>query len=101
MTSQLENEVMFTYAVRGLHYYRKYWQLKSADILNCRHEQNDVFDRFAIKTIKTDFRRTVGHLPVEIYRATKFLLDRYAKFIVKLTETDYRRSALVQLSKVD
>ena len=33
--------------------------------------------------MKTDSRRTAGHLPVKISRATKFLVDRGAEVIVK------------------
>ena len=96
MTSQYENEVKFTCAVRGFHFYRREWQPKPAEILTCIHERNNVFDRFAIMTMKTDSGRTVGHLPLEISRVTKFLLDRGAEIRVKLTETHYRRSPLVQ-----
>ena len=46
--------------------------------------------------MKTDSRRTIGHLPVEISRTTKFLLDGGAEDIVKLTKTHFRRSPLVQ-----
>ena len=46
--------------------------------------------------MKTGSRRTVGHLPVEISRKTKFLLDGGAEDIVKLTKTHFRRSPLVQ-----
>ena len=46
--------------------------------------------------MKTDSKRTIGHLPVEISRATKFLLDWGSEVIIKLTETHYRRSPLVQ-----
>ena len=38
MTLQYENEVMFTCALKEFHYYRKEWQLKPAEILNCGHE---------------------------------------------------------------
>ena len=50
-----------------------------------------------MKAMKTNSRRTVGHLPVEISRATKFLPDLGAKVIVTLTETHCRRSPLVQI----
>ena len=46
--------------------------------------------------MKTDSRRTAGHLPVEISRTTKFLLDGGAEVIVKLTKTHFRRSPLFQ-----
>ena len=67
MTSQYENEVMLTCAVMGFHYYRK-----NGNQSLIRHEHDNVFDRFAIKTMKTDSRRTVSHLPVEISRETSF-----------------------------
>ena len=79
-----------------LHYYRKVWQQKPAEIFNYRHEQNNIFDRFAMKSMKTDCRSTVGHLPVEISKGTKLLLDRGAELLVKLTETQYRRSLRAQ-----
>ena len=53
----------------------------------CFEEQND-FDVFAIKTCKRD-GTVVGHLPREISRATKFLLDRGAQISAILTSTNY------------
>ena len=49
-----------------------------------------------MKRMKTDSRRTAGHLPVKISRARKLLLHHGAKIIVKLTEAYYRRSPFVQ-----
>ena len=47
--------------------------------------------------MKSGSRRTVGHHPLEISRATtNFILDLDAEVIVKLTETRYHRSPLVQ-----
>ena len=37
-------------AVRGYHYYRKYWSPKEHETLNCYHEPGNPFDIFAIKT---------------------------------------------------
>ena len=53
---------------------------------------------FAIKTLQADgdVQTTVGHLPREMSRPTKFLLDRGAKVEVELTATHYRRSPLFQ-----
>ena len=39
---------------------------------------------------------TVGHLPIEISRPTKYLLDRGEIAFVKLTPTNYRVSQLIQ-----
>ena len=59
------------------------------------HDFGNVFDVFAIKTCKPD-GTVVGHLPREISRAIKFLLDRVVHISAILTSTDYRRSPLVQ-----
>ena len=50
---------------------------------------------FSIKTCKSD-KTTVGHLPREISRPTKFLLDRGAEIIAKIESSHYRRSPLIQ-----
>ena len=50
---------------------------------------------FAIKTCKSN-GQIVGHLPREIPRVTKFLLDRGAVVQATLSTTHYRRSPLVQ-----
>ena len=50
---------------------------------------------FAIKTCRLEGGQIVDHLPREISRPTKFLLDREAKVTAQLTGTHYRRSPLV------
>ena len=40
---------------------------------------------------------SVGHLPMEISRVAKFLLDRRANVSAKLTSAHHRRSPVVQL----
>ena len=51
---------------------------------------------FPIKTCRTEDSLTVGHLPREISRPTKYLLDRGATILAKLTVTHYRKSPLFQ-----
>ena len=51
--------------------------------LNCDHKYGNAFDCFLIKTEKDGL--IVGHLPREITRATKFLLDRGVKVAAKTT----------------
>ena len=82
-------------AVRGYHYYCSIWFPEKEEQLNFSHDFGNVFDVFAIKTCKPD-GTVVGHLPREILRATKFLLDRGAQISAILTSTDYRRSPFVQ-----
>ena len=86
----------FSAAVRGFHYYRKSWLPEPEQTLNCFHEEGNTFDRFAIKVYEKDKNEIVGHLPMEISRVTKFLLDGGANVFAKLTSTHYRRSPLVQ-----
>ena len=86
----------FTAAVRGFHYYKRFWNPEPEETLNCSHELNNPFDFFAIKVCSISNDEIVGHLPMEISRVTKFLIDRGAKVTTTLTSTNYRRSPLVQ-----
>ena len=85
----------FTAAVRGFHYYRRFWRPKENEKLDCFYEPGNVFDQFAIKTVD-ERGETVGHLPKEISRVTKYFLDRGISMHCKLTSRHYRRSPLVQ-----
>ena len=51
---------------------------------------------FAIKTCRLSDERTVGHLPREVSRPTKYLIDRGAKVTVTLSSSNYRKSPLFQ-----
>ena len=87
----------FSAAVRGYHVFQKTWQPTENETLNCFHDAGNKYDPFSIKTWQVDnCRKTVGHLPREFSRATKFLLDRGATVNAKLTTTHYRRSPLFQ-----
>ena len=83
-------------AVRRYHYYRKYWSPKEHETLNCYHEPGNPFDIFAIKTCSHGSLQPVGHLPREISRLTKFILDRDAEVEAKLTSNQYRCSPITQ-----
>ena len=86
----------FSAAVRGYHYYRRYWTPQQDQELICSHEPDNPFDQFAIKVCDREKEDVVGHLPREISRATKIFIDRVAKITATLTSTHYRRSPLVQ-----
>ena len=83
-------------AARGYHCYRKYWSPKEHEILNCYHEPRNPFDFFAIKTCSQESQQSVGHLPREISKLTKFILDRGAEVEAKLTSNHYRSSPIIQ-----
>ena len=80
----------FESAVRGYHYHRKYPSPKEHETLNCYHEPGNPFDIFAIKTCSHRSLQPVGHLPREISRLTKLILDRGAEVEAKLTSNQYR-----------
>ena len=88
--------IEFTAAVRGYHFYRRYWQPQPSQKLDCFYEEDNPFDPFAIKVCEIGKNITVGHLPREISRATKFFIDRGAAITLTLTSEHYRRSPLVQ-----
>ena len=77
----------FSAAVRGYHYYGSIWFPEKEEELDFSHDFGNVFDVFAIKTCKPD-GTVVGHLPREISRATKFLLDGVAQISAILTSID-------------
>ena len=85
----------FSTAVRDYHYSSSIWFPGKEEQLDFSHDFGNVFDVFAIKTCKPD-GTVVGHLPREIWRTTKFLLDGVAQISAILTSTNYRRSRLVQ-----
>jgi hypothetical protein len=85
----------YTAAVRGFHYYKQFWKPVENEELRCFHEKFNLYDKFAIKVVRED-DKTVGHLPRELSRVTKYFLDRGASMYVKLSSHHYRRSPLVQ-----
>ena len=62
----------------------------------CSHEKNNPYDFFAIKVTVLESGTTVGHLPMENSRDTKYILDRGARVYAVLTSTIYCVSPLVQ-----
>ena len=63
--------------------------------MHCMHELNNPYDRFAIELVTLN-GETVGQLPKELSRITKFYLDRGASMHVELTSKHFRGSPLVQ-----
>ena len=49
-----------------------------------------------MKVCKSNSGEIVGHLPMEISRITKFIMDRGANCTLKIRGSHYRRSPLVQ-----
>ena len=91
MSSTTYETVKFSCAIRGYHVYRNVWQPIENETLQCDHESDNDYDLFAIKTCRdAEFHsQIVGHLPLEISRFTKFLLDRGATIAATLSSTHY------------
>ena len=61
------------------------------------HEKDNPYDSFSIKVSKPDSPAEIaGHLPMEICRITKFIINRGAQVAVKIRGRHYRGSLLVQ-----
>ena len=84
----------FTDAVLGFHVYRDIWLPYINETLKCLHELGNVYDTFAIESVKRNM--IVGHLSREISRSTTYLLDRGAIVTATITSEHYRKSPLFQ-----
>ena len=63
----------YSSAVRGYHYYSRYWQPQPEQRLVCSHEKNNSYDFLVIKVIVPESGTTVGQLPMENSRVTKYI----------------------------
>lgn len=89
--------LVFSAAVRGFHIYRQSWKPRLYEELQCSHERDNPYDSCAVKVFDPASPDDIkGHLPLEISRITKFLLDRGAEVAIAITGRHYRRSPLVQ-----
>ena len=65
--------------------------------MNCSYEKDNPSDVFSITVLKAESPgTTVGHLPMEISRITKYIIDQGSQVEVKVLGRHYRRSPLVQ-----
>ena len=92
-----KKSIVFNAAVRGFHVFNMSWKSEQGEILECLHEENNLYDVFSIKVCKSNNAQgVVGHLPMEISRITKFILQRGARVQTTVTGRHYRRSPLIQ-----
>ena len=84
----------FSSAVRGYHY-KNTWFPQKSEVLDCYHQFENTFDMFSIETCKSN-GQILEHVPREMSRVTKFLLDSGAVVQATLSITHYRRLPLVQ-----
>ena len=63
--------VSYDCVVRCYHVYKSVWEPKERQVLSCLHEENNIYDMFAMKTCLTDEngkKHIGGHLPLELSR---------------------------------
>ena len=80
--------------------YNKDWKPRIDEVLSAVHEQNNLYDRYAIAAQKKLPGRlgpsTIGHLPKEISRFTRFIIHYGATVTVRIISDNHRRSPLIQ-----
>ncbi len=86
---------------RGYHVYRTIWTPTLGETMATIHESGNPHDCYAIAARKYLpgtglLESTVGHLPKEISRITRFIMMYGAIVTVKVVDTHHRRSPLVQ-----
>ena len=95
-----ELSLTFFCGLRGYHEYRAVWTPRLNEVLSAVHERTNPHDRYAIAARKRLAgcigESTVGHLPKEISRVTRFIMLYGAVVTVKVLDTHHRRSPLVQ-----
>lgn len=102
MMASVSGTVQYSFpcGLRGFHVYKEIWKPKVGDVLTCIHERNNQHDRYAIAATKLLPGRlsnvTLGHLPREISRFTRFLISRGADVFVTVKDAHFRRSPLIQ-----
>ena len=102
MMASVSGTVQYSFpcGLRGFHVSKEIWEPKAGDVLCCVYERNNQHDRYAIATTKLLPGRlskvTLGHLPREIGRFTRFLLSRGADVFVTVKRAHFRRSPLIQ-----
>ena len=88
------------YAVSTFIKIKELWNSKLNEKLETIHEENNPHDRYAVAAIRKTVSRlrpvVVGHLPREISRFTRFIILHGATVKVKVSDTKYRRSPLIQ-----
>lgn len=84
----------FPCRLRGFHVYKEIWKPKVGDGLSCIHERNNQHDWYGIAVTKLLPRQllngTLGHLPCEISRFTRFLISRDADVFVTVKDAHFR-----------
>ena len=99
-TSVTEISVAFLCGLKGYHVYMTSWTPTLGDRMLAIHESGYLHDPYAIAARKrlpgALMESTVGHLPKEISRITRYIMLYGAMVTVKVVDTHRRRLPLVQ-----
>ena len=91
-----QKSIVFSAVVRGFHVCKISWKSEEEEIIECQMKNNP-YDVFSIKVCKlNNAQSVVGHLPMQISRITKFILQKGATEQATVTRKHYRRSCLIQ-----
>jgi len=100
MDSSLVLNFAFPCGLRGFHVYKELWNPRLNEKLDTIHKENNPHNRYAVaatrKTVSQLTPVVVGHLTWEISRFTRFIILHGATVKVKVSDTKYRRSPLIQ-----
>ena len=77
--------------------YHTLWNSRHHEVLPTVHERNNPYDHYAVAAGPGRISEsTVGHLPIEISRITRYIILYGAMVTVEILDTHCRRSPLVQ-----
>ena len=100
MDSSLALNLPFPCGLRCFHVYKELWNPRLNEKLDGIQEENYPHDRYAVAAISETVSRltpvVLGHLPWEISRFTRFIILHGATVKVKVSDTKYGRSPLIQ-----
>ena len=95
MDSLLVLDFAFPCGLRGFHVYKELRNPRLNEKLDTIQVENNPHDRYAVAVSRLT-PVVVGHLPREISRFTRFIILHGATMKVKVSDTKYRRSPLIQ-----
>ena len=100
MDSSLALNLPFPCGLRCFDVYKELWNPRLNEKLDRIQEVNNPHDRYAVAAIRETVSRltpvVLGHLPREISRFTRFIILHGATLKVKVSDTKYGRSPLIQ-----
>ena len=82
--------------VRGFHVYKRNLKREEGELLECSHEENNLYDIFSMKVCKSGTDEIADHLAMQISRITKFIMAGGVSVTLEIIGKYHRRSHLVQ-----